>query len=121
MRQAGFSLCCLNLTHSASPGNPLLFHAAGLHGLAAKVSDSIEAATVVWLLMCLCVYTHVSDLTLWLVVYLQKARRYNSIGVCLLTVYLLTMSNYNDYQFYKQGEKNFKVIQHMKNLKSINN
>ena len=72
MRQAGFSFCCLNFTHSPSPGNPLLFHAAGLHGLAPKASDSIEAATVVWLLMCLCVYTHVSDLTLWLVVYLQK-------------------------------------------------
>lgn len=51
----------------------------------------------------------------------KNARRYNSIGVCLLTVHLLTMSNYSDYQFYKQGEKNFKVIQHMKNLKSFNN
>lgn len=58
MRQTGFFICPLDSTHTPSPQ---LLHAAELHALATKVIGSIEADTVVWLLVSVhvCVRTRV--------------------------------------------------------------
>lgn len=105
--EAGWFLSLLfNFIHSPSPG-ATAFILQELHAPLPKSVIHMESCHHALAFdVSVCVHS-----CFWpdsLVSCLPKCRRYDIIRVSLLSMYLLTMSNCNGYQFYKQrGEKNF--------------